>query len=78
MIKYFERFLNFTTRQFVRKDGSWGKMIENSEKEEVDLISTSYTVFGTRIYHVDYLSPITTAKLGFAIRGIICDIVIIL
>ena len=69
MFQLFENLLNFTGRQFARNDRSWNNMMNNLENGEADLITTSYTLVGSRITRVDWLSPISTATLGFAIKG---------
>ena len=69
MLILFQSLLNFTGREFARNDRKWNEMMDNLENGEADMITTSYTLVGTRIYRVDYLSPISYVRLGFAIKG---------
>ena len=80
MTAVFAKNLNFTIREFKRKDGVWAKldpitkkwsgMIKNLFDLEADILSGNLCYLRNRAEKVDYLQPMNDINLGFAIRGL--------
>ena len=74
----FSGILNFNIRQFKRIDGEWGTlnketgewngMISNFQNGEADMITTTINICCKRTQAVDFLWPMSTLNLGFAIK----------
>lgn len=71
--------LNFTYRQFKRKDGKWAAfdpsknqwfgMVENLQNGDADFIATAFSYDVQRSTAIDYMFPLLQQELGFAIRN---------
>ena len=80
MLKVFSEKLNFTIREFQRNDDVWGKidpvtnewsgMVKNLIDQEADLITGNLCYLRNRLEVIDFLQPLNTINLGFAIRGL--------
>ena len=78
ILGFFSGSLNFNIRQFKRIDGEWGAlkketgewngMISNLKNGEADMITTTLDICCKRTQAVDFLWPISTLNLGFAIK----------
>ena len=74
----FSDHLNFKIRQFKRLDGAWGSlnketeewngMIANLMNGEADMITATLNTCCKRTQAVDFLWPMATQNLGFAIK----------
>ena len=74
----FSDHLNFKIQQFKRLDGAWGSlnketgewngMISNLKNGEADMITATLTICCQRTQAVDFLWPMATQNLGFAIK----------
>ena len=80
MLNVFSEKLNFTIRLFQRNDDVWGKidpvtnewsgMVKNLIDQEADLITGNLCYLRNRLEVIDFLQPLNTINLGFAIRGL--------
>ena len=77
-LKVFSEMLNFQVRQFRRQDGGWGSrnsdtgqwngMVSNLKNGEADMITATINICCKRTQAVDFLWPMSTQNLGFAIK----------
>ena len=75
----FSTKLNFTYRQFKRKDGKWAHfdpnknqwfgMVENLRNGDADFIGTAFSYDVQRSTIIDYMFPLLQQQQGFAIRN---------
>ena len=80
MLNVFAEKLNFTYREFHRKDDVWARidpitkewsgMIKNLADGDVDLVSGNFVHLRNRAEVVDFLQALNVVNLGFAIRGL--------
>ena len=78
ILRLFSDSLNFNIRQFKRIDGAWGSlnketglwngMILNLKNGEADMITATINICCKRTQAVDFLWPMSTLNLGFAIK----------
>ena len=78
ILRLFSDSLNFNIRQFKRLDGAWGSlnkktgewngMISNLKNGEADMITATINICCKRTQAVDFLWPMSTLDLGFAIK----------
>ena len=78
ILRLFSDSLNFNIRQFKRFDGAWGSlnketgvwngMISNLKNGEADMITATLNICCKRTQAVDFLWPMSTLNLGFAIK----------
>ena len=78
ILRLFSDSLNFNIRQFKRIDGAWGSlnketgvwngMISNLKNGEADIITATLNICCERTEAVDYLWPMASQSLGFAIK----------
>ena len=79
ILRLFSVKLNFNIRQFKRIDGEWGNlnketgkwngMVSNLINGEADIITGSLAICCKRTEVIDYLWPLATISLGFAIKS---------
>ena len=79
ILRLFSGKLNFKIRQFKRIDGEWGTlnketgewngMISNLKNGEADITTGSLAICCKRTDVVDFLWPLATISLGFAIKS---------
>ena len=75
----FARKMNFTFRQFKRKDGKWAShnkttnewtgVIRNLQDNDVDFLAAPFSYDTRRNTVIDYMFPLLQQQVGFAIRS---------